>query len=178
MLQLIFEYRYKKENILVTLVIPGPRKPFDIHSFLCPIYKDLILLENQGVVVESLNSSIHFTATLEVVIEDIPGCADLCYHVGHMAYFGCRLCNIKATNVNFHQRYIPQDTTGLVVERPRDNFIYPEQVCTQCVVVKIMLHKILMLFYNEHVILGSWTEGYLPIYFIETVPWCLLLGTG
>jgi len=37
--------RVKKENLLVTMIIPGPRSPKNFNSFLCPLIKELQELE-------------------------------------------------------------------------------------------------------------------------------------
>ena len=40
--------RVKKENLLVTSIIPGPKAPKDFNSFMKPIVKELCLLEGNN----------------------------------------------------------------------------------------------------------------------------------
>jgi len=39
------EQRVKKENLLITSIIPGPKAPKDFNSFIKPIVEELCLLE-------------------------------------------------------------------------------------------------------------------------------------
>lgn len=89
-------YRLKKENILFSAIIPGPLKPADIFSFLYPTIQELLQLESHGITLSSNNVS--YKASLAMVIGDIPGLADLCFHTGHMSYTGCRVCKVKGTD--------------------------------------------------------------------------------
>ena len=41
------EVRVKKENLMVTAVIPGPRAPKDLNSFLRPLVDELLILESK-----------------------------------------------------------------------------------------------------------------------------------
>lgn len=65
-------------------IIPGPKKPIDLDSFLQPVKQEISLLEAKGIMVKVSDSLSFMTrATLAVTIGDIPGVADLCHHVGH-----------------------------------------------------------------------------------------------
>jgi len=39
------ELRVKKENLMVTLIIPGPNQPQDFNSFLYPLIQEMKMLE-------------------------------------------------------------------------------------------------------------------------------------
>jgi hypothetical protein len=107
--QFFLLFRFKKKNILITTIIPGPKKPYNMHSFLFPTYQELLRLEKKGMLVRFSNGEqITFTTTLAVVIGDIPACADLCGHMGHQSYYGCRMCGIKATRYKASMCYKPQ----------------------------------------------------------------------
>jgi len=41
------EVRVKKENLMIAAVIPGPRAPQDLNSFLRPLVDELLILESQ-----------------------------------------------------------------------------------------------------------------------------------
>lgn len=88
-------YRFDPENRLIVAVIPGPRKPYDIFSFLYPTIQELLVLETEGIIVETRTSSIRIKAHLLNIIGDIPGLSELCLHAGHNSYHGCRICKIK-----------------------------------------------------------------------------------
>jgi hypothetical protein len=40
------DQRVKKENLLITSIIPGPKAPKDFNSFMKPIVDELCLLES------------------------------------------------------------------------------------------------------------------------------------
>jgi anthranilate/para-aminobenzoate synthase component II len=39
------ELRVKKENLMVTLIIPGPKQPQDFNSFLYPLIQEMKSLQ-------------------------------------------------------------------------------------------------------------------------------------
>lgn len=91
-------HRYKDENVFIITVIPGPKKPKDLFSFLYPLVQELMVLEGEGMVIEnSQGESQTYKVHLTSVVGDIPGIADMCGHSGHTSYSGCRICTIIGT---------------------------------------------------------------------------------
>ena len=58
-LNLLPEERYKSENILMSLIIPGPKKYRDLNSFLRPLVDELLQL-GRGVQAYDGDSRRHF----------------------------------------------------------------------------------------------------------------------
>lgn len=74
-------------------VIPGPKKPFDLMSFLSPIYEKITQLNERGLKVvkngeEILNGKVYLMCNTG----DMPGVADLMNHMHHNGEYGCRFC--------------------------------------------------------------------------------------
>ncbi|KAG1115135.1 hypothetical protein G6F42_014014 [Rhizopus arrhizus] len=90
---------YKKKNIIIPTIIPGPKQPHSIHSFLHEIHKDLLSLQHQGMDVRHKGRQQHFTVSFEAIVGDIPACSAICGHKDHTAYYGCRICEAKAVAV-------------------------------------------------------------------------------
>lgn len=63
----------------------------DFFCFLYPTLKDLITLEKAGITV---GASTYKTSLIHVV-GDILGMVDICFHSGHIAFTGCRICLIR-----------------------------------------------------------------------------------
>ncbi|GET04046.1 transposase domain-containing protein [Rhizophagus clarus] len=70
--ELVEEVRVKKENLLISAIIPDPNQPKDFNSFLRPIIDELKILQG-----------------------DIPAISKLMCMTGHNAYLGCRFCYLK-----------------------------------------------------------------------------------
>ena len=85
---------------MITLaIIPGPSKPDNIMSFLQPIVDEIRSLGNNGFRVLKDNNVIYKGKVhLMGVMGDIPGVADLMNHAGHMAYHGCRICDVRGVS--------------------------------------------------------------------------------
>ncbi|KAG1032586.1 hypothetical protein G6F43_013740 [Rhizopus delemar] len=85
---------------MITLaIIPGPSKPDNIMSFLRPIVDEIKSLGNNGFRVVKDNNIIYKGKVhLMGVMGDIPGVADLMNHAGHMAYHGCRICDVRGVS--------------------------------------------------------------------------------
>ena len=85
---------------MITLaIIPGPSKPDNIMSFLRPIVDEIRSLGNNGFRVLKYNNIIYKDKVhLMGVMGDIPGVADLMNHAGHMAYHGCRICDVRGVS--------------------------------------------------------------------------------
>jgi hypothetical protein len=92
----------------------GTKKHHDIHTFLRPIYDELMELSTNGIQVkvgdEVVKSRIHSL----VFTGDIPAVADLANHSGHMSLYGCRMCDVKGLSKFFgstHGMYFPRPTS-------------------------------------------------------------------
>ena len=87
--------RFRLNNILCLGVIPGPRAPKDIDSFLVPLVDELMLLA-QGIKAFDRSDSEFFDlrAHLIKVFGDMPAMAKLMWMKGHNAIKPCRMCNI------------------------------------------------------------------------------------
>ena len=86
--------RYKNKNVLTLAIIPGPKKPTDLMSYLEPIYAEIKELGERGMViskdgVELYRCKVHLVCNTG----DIPGIAQLMNHDGHMSGHGCRICD-------------------------------------------------------------------------------------
>lgn len=87
--------RYKRENVILVGIIPGPHEPKDINSFLKPLVDELLQLWN-GV---KLSIQIASCCTEEIVrcailcvSCDIPAGRKTCGFLGHTAKLGCSKC--------------------------------------------------------------------------------------
>jgi Transposase family tnp2/Domain of unknown function (DUF4218) len=92
------EERYQVKNILASLIIPGPKKPKDLDSFLRPLVDELLQLD-RGVDAFDGHTMTPFQlkAWVTMVTGDGPGLADA---IGMKrpgnAVRPCRTCEIKA----------------------------------------------------------------------------------
>lgn len=109
--------------MLQVAIIPGPRKPKDLYSFLSPLMEDLERLSTQGMIlkVDGELDDIHLKVNLLLASGDIPGIADFIHHSGHGSRYGCRICRIygvseRSPNGIGHGIYFPGDI-GLEEER-------------------------------------------------------------
>lgn len=74
-------------------VLPGPKKPAHLDSFLLPIINEIKDLERHGLIVkrngvEICRSKVH----LLLASGDIPAVADMAHFGSHSCKFGCRIC--------------------------------------------------------------------------------------
>ena len=79
--------RYKKDNCLLVGLIPGPKEPHDINSFLRPFVADLIKL---WAGVEMNKRKVR--CALLCVACDIPAGRKLCGFLSFTAHLGCSRC--------------------------------------------------------------------------------------
>ena len=88
--------RYRKENIILIGLIPGPREPkLSINSFLHPLVAELKELWS-GVQFECPHNPLRrvtIRAALTCCSCDIPATRKLCGFVGHSAKRGCSKCS-------------------------------------------------------------------------------------
>ena len=84
--------RYRKENMILVGIIPGPHEPsLGINSFLEPLVIDLNKLW-KGIQIETSKGKKQFLAALICNSSDIPACRKVGGFVGHSATKGCSRC--------------------------------------------------------------------------------------
>ncbi|EKM56153.1 uncharacterized protein PHACADRAFT_64480, partial [Phanerochaete carnosa HHB-10118-sp] len=85
--------RYKKQNIYVGGVIPGPNKPKNIDSFLFPGFRHLAALMKEGLAVWNGATQRLFRSDPYIIAfrADQIGMTQMTGLVGHHGRFGCRL---------------------------------------------------------------------------------------
>ena len=119
---LIFNYnlppekRFHQDNIIPISVIPGPKKPKDIDSFLYPLVEELLSLAN-GVRAFDANTGEIFClrAFLIVVFGDIPAMSLVMKMKGHNGILSCHACRIhglRIPNADNKVHYIPLDRSS------------------------------------------------------------------
>lgn len=85
--------RSTESMMLPLAIIPGPKKPKYLMSFLKPIIEEINTLSTKGFIVEKNDHVVHQSKVFLLGITgDIPGIADLMNHSGHMSNYGCRYC--------------------------------------------------------------------------------------
>ena len=85
--------RYKNKHILIGGVVPGPRKPKNIESFLFPGFHHVAALMKEGFRIWRADTNVIFTSNpfIPFFLGDGPGIALLNGLVGHHGRCGCRL---------------------------------------------------------------------------------------
>ena len=101
--------RYKRENVLLLGVIPGPSEPpLTINSYLTPIVKELKTLW-EGVsfrlVCNGRTVEQTFRGALIGVACDLPATRKVCGFLGHTANLGCSKCLVKFSEGFNKQNY-------------------------------------------------------------------------
>ncbi|KAK2459866.1 hypothetical protein APHAL10511_008119 [Amanita phalloides] len=82
--------RFHKQNLIPVGVIPGPKKPSDMDSFLYPLVQELLQLEIGIRAVDTFTKKLfHLHAYLIVGLGDIPVIALLMCMKGHNAFSPC-----------------------------------------------------------------------------------------
>lgn len=67
-------------------------------SFSYSTLQELLILEKEGMVVETRTKTFRIKATLLNTVGDIPALSELCLHTGHTSYAGCRMCKVKGVD--------------------------------------------------------------------------------
>ncbi|XP_065892408.1 uncharacterized protein [Dysidea avara] len=87
--------RYKRENVLIVGIIPGPREPkLTMNSYLMPLVQDLERFW-AGVTIRCENyipSTLYIRAAVICCACDIPATRKLCGFAAHSARLGCSKC--------------------------------------------------------------------------------------
>ena len=84
--------RFKKENVLLCGIIPGPHEPKDMNSYLRPLVDDLKELWNGVAMKSSHRVPVFVRAALICTSCDIPASRKVSGFLGHNAYRGCSRC--------------------------------------------------------------------------------------
>jgi hypothetical protein len=97
------EVRYQDNHHYQLAILPGPKKPVSINSFLLPIVAELNYLSTYGMVVknngvEICRSKVH----LVIASGDIPAVNDISKVAPHTSKFGCRICTTEGVHPDNH----------------------------------------------------------------------------
>lgn len=87
--------RFRKENVILVGIIPGPTEPpLNINSYLKPLVDELNVLWNTGIRVSSPDTPnpLILKAALICVACDVPACRKVLGFYGHMSRAGCSKC--------------------------------------------------------------------------------------
>ncbi len=86
--------RFKRENIIIVGVIPGPSEPpLTINTYLSPLVSELLSLWNDGIVCNVLESGPQvIRAALLCVACDLPAGRKTCGFLSYVANLGCSRC--------------------------------------------------------------------------------------
>ena len=103
------EVRFHKVYLLCAGIIPGPKKPWDMDSFLFPAIQELVRLILGVSAFDMLDQSIFMLrAYLILAFGDIPAISLLLRMKGHNALVPCHMCKIVAIhNDNTKTLYVP-----------------------------------------------------------------------
>ncbi|THH32143.1 hypothetical protein EUX98_g2045 [Antrodiella citrinella] len=113
------DVRYKKKYVLPGGVIPGPKKPKHIDSFLFPGLHHLSALQREGLRMWDANEDRVFTSFpyFHIGAADGPGMSSINGLVGHGGQHGCRMyCGMLGRHQANVSRYFP------VALRPLGNY--------------------------------------------------------
>ena len=107
------ETRFHVEEILALGVIPGPKKPLDVDSFLWPAILEFIRLAQGLTTFDILKAELFVLhAYLILVFGDIPAISLLMHMKGHNGFSPCRMCKILGVRIPASQsttHYVPHD---------------------------------------------------------------------
>lgn len=88
--------RFKRQNIFLVGVIPGPNEPkLNINSYLSPLVDELLILWEDGVKLRYSGSPLFpecFKVALLCVACDMPASRKVCGFTGHNSRRGCNKC--------------------------------------------------------------------------------------
>lgn len=105
--------RFKRENVILVGIIPGPKEPpLNINAYLSPLVDELLILWNEGVKIRHYGSQIFpecFKAALLCVACDMPASRKVCGFTGHHSKKGCNKCT-KTFNIGGIG--VPNDYSG------------------------------------------------------------------
>jgi len=89
------DIRFHQEHLIPVGVIPGPKKPSDMDSFLYPLVEELLQLAIGVNAFDAVTERLFILRTYLIVnIGDIPAISLLMRMKGHNAFSPCRMCKI------------------------------------------------------------------------------------
>ncbi len=102
--------RYKRHNILILGIIPGPSEPpLTVNTYLSPLVTELLQLW-KGVPMMVSNSGEHVVrAALLAVACDLPAGRKVCEFLSHSANFGCSRCYCSFSTGGLQRNYACHD---------------------------------------------------------------------
>jgi hypothetical protein len=116
---LLFNYnlppdtRFHKKNTISLGVIPGPKKPVDMDSFLWPVFEEFVRLQLGVKAFDVLADEVFLLrAYLMLIFGDIPAISMLMRMSGHNGFSPCRACKItgvRVPNSRATTHYVPLD---------------------------------------------------------------------
>jgi hypothetical protein len=105
------DMHYKKSFVIPGAIVPGPKRPRDMDSFLFPLLYHVAALQHEGLVIYDafLDATVHgVTPAVVFATADSPGCASMAGTVGHSGKFGCRLyCDMPGQRWQGDTHYYP-----------------------------------------------------------------------
>lgn len=103
------DIRFQKKYCINVGTIPGPKKPWDMDSFLRPLIQELIQLEVGVKAFDAISQSIFLLhAYLILAFGDIPAMALIMRMKGSNSISPCRICNIVGVhNATSRTYYVP-----------------------------------------------------------------------
>lgn len=86
--------RFKRENVLLYGLIPGPSEPsLTVNSYLSPMISDLLdLWEGKELIIPGSATKVKFRCALLGVSCDLPAARKTCGFLSHSATLGCSKC--------------------------------------------------------------------------------------
>jgi hypothetical protein len=115
------DQRYKIDNILASMLIPGPKRPKNIDTFLRPLLDELVSLDKGVSALDgSSRTNFQLRAWVTIVTGDGPGLAEA---IGMKrpgnAFRPCRTCTITADRGGGRTYYVPHDNYDFSTKQPR-----------------------------------------------------------
>ena len=88
LLNLPREIRFKRENVILIGIIPGPKEPeLVINTYLKPLVDELLTLWN-GVYLKKCNDSVFYRFALVCISSDLPATRKCCGFLSYNALRG------------------------------------------------------------------------------------------
>ena len=98
--------RYKRQNVIIVSIIPGPREPpLTINTYLSPLVTELLQLWD-GVQMKLPDSTVKVVhVALLAVACDMPASRKVCGFLSHSANLGCPRCYCTFSEGSLHHNY-------------------------------------------------------------------------
>lgn len=112
--------RYKIENILIVGIIPGPKEPSSLNTYMSPLVDELLDLWENGLSIEIGAQAANVRAALICAACDIPAARKLCGFLGHSSSH-CPRCNIR---FSYDKEYKKMDYSGITEYTSKSNSLH------------------------------------------------------